>query len=273
MAGPGQQDGAATRPRRNQLPRIGAPRRPQGAHHRRRFRHGPRRRHRLCARRRGRRHQLLSQRRTRRQGSHRPDQGRGTRSAWRSPAICATRRSARNWSTRRSEASAGSISSSATPAGSRRTPPSSTSRPRISTATMKTNIYAPFWIIKAALPHLQARLGHHRHGLGAGLRSFARSVRLRADQSRDDELREVARQTARAERHPRQWRGARTDLDAAAGQRRRDPGKAEEVRRQTPLGRPGQPAELGSIYVQLAAADASYATGQVYGSAGGSGQP
>ena len=41
---------------------------------------------------------------------------------------------------------------------------------------------------------------------------------------------------------------------------------------QTPIGRPGQPAELGSIYVQLAAADASYATGQVYGSAGGSGQ-
>ena len=41
----------------------------------------------------------------------------------------------------------------------------------------------------------------------------------------------------------------------------------------TPLGRPGQPAELASIYVQLAAADASYATGQVYGSAGGSGQP
>ena len=27
---------------------------------------------------------------------------------------------------------------------------------------MKTNIYAPFWIIKAALPHLKARLCHHR---------------------------------------------------------------------------------------------------------------
>ena len=42
---------------------------------------------------------------------------------------------------------------------------------------------------------------------------------------------------------------------------------------QTPLARPGQPAELASIYVQLAAADASYATGQVYGASGGSGQP
>ena len=42
---------------------------------------------------------------------------------------------------------------------------------------------------------------------------------------------------------------------------------------QTVFGRPGQPAELASIYVQLAAADASFATGQVYGSAGGTGQP
>lgn len=41
----------------------------------------------------------------------------------------------------------------------------------------------------------------------------------------------------------------------------------------TPLGRPGQPSELASIYVQLAASDASYATGQIYGAAGGDGQP
>lgn len=40
-----------------------------------------------------------------------------------------------------------------------------------------------------------------------------------------------------------------------------------------PLGRPGQPVELASIYVQLAASDASYATGQVYGAMGGGGLP
>ncbi len=35
---------------------------------------------------------------------------------------------------------------------------------------------------------------------------------------------------------------------------------------QSPMGRPGQPAEFGSIYVQLAAAaDASYTTGHIYG--------
>jgi NAD(P)-dependent dehydrogenase (short-subunit alcohol dehydrogenase family) len=49
--------------------------------------------------------------------------------------------------------------------------------------------------------------------------------------------------------------------------------KLQKFGGQTPLGRPGQPAELASIYVQLAAADASYITGQIYGSAGGSGQP
>jgi NAD(P)-dependent dehydrogenase (short-subunit alcohol dehydrogenase family) len=41
----------------------------------------------------------------------------------------------------------------------------------------------------------------------------------------------------------------------------------------TALGRPGQPVELASTYVRLAAADASYAAGQVYGSSGGGGQP
>jgi NAD(P)-dependent dehydrogenase (short-subunit alcohol dehydrogenase family) len=49
--------------------------------------------------------------------------------------------------------------------------------------------------------------------------------------------------------------------------------KLEKFGSQTPLGRPGQPAELAGIYVQLADASASYANGQVYGAAGGNGQP
>jgi NAD(P)-dependent dehydrogenase (short-subunit alcohol dehydrogenase family) len=49
--------------------------------------------------------------------------------------------------------------------------------------------------------------------------------------------------------------------------------KLEKFGGQTPIGRAGQPAELGSICVQLAAADASFATGKVYASSGGSGQP
>jgi hypothetical protein len=42
---------------------------------------------------------------------------------------------------------------------------------------------------------------------------------------------------------------------------------------ETPLGRPGQPAELAAVYVLLASEESSYATGQVYGAGGGEGQP
>ena len=49
--------------------------------------------------------------------------------------------------------------------------------------------------------------------------------------------------------------------------------KLEKFGSQSPLGRPGQPAELASIYVQLAAAYASYTTGNIYGAGGGQGQP
>jgi NAD(P)-dependent dehydrogenase (short-subunit alcohol dehydrogenase family) len=49
--------------------------------------------------------------------------------------------------------------------------------------------------------------------------------------------------------------------------------KYENFGSTTAFGRPGQPAELASIYVQLAAADASFATGNVYGAGGGQGQP
>ncbi len=138
---------------------------------------------------------------------------------------------------------------------------------------MKTNIYAPFWIIKAALPHLQARLGHHRHDLRAGLRPIAGPLRLCPDQGGDDELREVAGEATRAEGHPGQRRGSGTDLDRIAGLGGASPEKVMQFGSWTPLRRPGQPAELASIYVQLAASDASYATGQVYGSSGGAGQP
>ena len=41
----------------------------------------------------------------------------------------------------------------------------------------------------------------------------------------------------------------------------------------SPMGRLGQPAELASIDVQLAASDASDATGPVYGASGGAGLP
>jgi NAD(P)-dependent dehydrogenase (short-subunit alcohol dehydrogenase family) len=40
-----------------------------------------------------------------------------------------------------------------------------------------------------------------------------------------------------------------------------------------PLGRPGQPAELASVYVHLASQESSYVTGEVYGVTGGNHLP
>ena len=47
----------------------------------------------------------------------------------------------------------------------------------------------------------------------------------------------------------------------------------EKFGEESPMKRPGQPAELAGAYVNLAAAESSYTTGQVYGVTGGAGFP
>jgi hypothetical protein len=61
-----------------------------------------------------------------------------------------------------------------------------------------------------------------------------------------------------------------TPLQPSGGQ---IPDKLPQFGANTPLGRPGQPAELAPIYVLLASNESSYATGQVYGAVGGRGGP
>jgi NAD(P)-dependent dehydrogenase (short-subunit alcohol dehydrogenase family) len=51
------------------------------------------------------------------------------------------------------------------------------------------------------------------------------------------------------------------------------PEKLQQFGAQSPLGRPGQPAEIASLYVAAADPALSYSTGQIFGATGGGGQP
>jgi NAD(P)-dependent dehydrogenase (short-subunit alcohol dehydrogenase family) len=139
--------------------------------------------------------------------------------------------------------------------------------------TFKTNVYAMFWILKAAIPHLPAG--------GAIINTASVNAYDPVENIIDYAATKgaimiftkgLAKQMAK--------KGIRvnavapgpfwTPLQVSGGQ------TAEGLKKfggDTPLGRPGQPAEIAHIYVDLASSESTYITGQVYGASGGRGNP
>ena len=139
--------------------------------------------------------------------------------------------------------------------------------------TMKTNLYAMFWLTKAALPHL---------GSGAAIINTSSEVAASPPTGLIDYsmtksailsfTKTMAKQLAA--------KGVRvnavtpgpiwTPLQVCGGQ---PPENIPQFGASTPVGRAGQPVELAPLYVALADPAFSYSTGQVFGATGGDPQP
>ncbi|WP_316392644.1 SDR family oxidoreductase [Citrobacter farmeri] len=138
-------------------------------------------------------------------------------------------------------------------------------------ATFKTNVYAMFWITKAAIPHFQA---------GSVIINTSSVQAYEPSEILLDYAQTKAAIVAFTKSLAKQLasKGIRvnavapgpywTALQCCGGQPQE---KIEQFGANAPLGRPGQPVEIAPLYVTLASAENSYTSGQVWCSDGGTG--
>jgi NAD(P)-dependent dehydrogenase (short-subunit alcohol dehydrogenase family) len=134
--------------------------------------------------------------------------------------------------------------------------------------TMKTNVYAMFWLCKAALPHL-------RQGGAivntASIQAYQPSPNLLAYAATKGAI--ITFTKALAEEAIK--RGVRVNAVAPGPiwtpliPSTFPPDKVKEFGKNTPTGRAGQPVEVAPVYVFLASSESSYITGEVIGATGG----
>ncbi len=135
--------------------------------------------------------------------------------------------------------------------------------------TFRTNVYAMFWITQEAARHL---------GPGASIINTSSIQAYRPSPNLLDYASTKAAIVAFTQALAQQLgpRGIRvnavapgpfwTPLQPSGGQPQE---KVQQFGASTPLGRPGQPAELAPLYVFLASQESSYSSGGTFGATGG----
>ena len=138
-------------------------------------------------------------------------------------------------------------------------------------ATFKTNVYAAFWITKAALRHLKE---HSAIINTSSVQAFKPSPIL-LDYAQTKACLVAFTKSLAKQLGPKGIRVNAvapgpywTVLQSSGGQPQE---KVQQFGEDTPLGRPGQPVEIAPLYVLLASDACSYASGQVWCSDGGTG--
>ena len=135
--------------------------------------------------------------------------------------------------------------------------------------TFKTNVYAMFWIIQEALPHLPPGSSIINT---SSIQAYQPSPMLVDYATTKAAINTISKALAQ-QLAPK---GVRvnivapgpiwTPLQTAGGQ---PPEKLPEFGEETPMGRPGQPAELAPAYVFLASSESSYVSGETLSVNGG----